>query len=406
MTGDLVVVNIGSLSTPGPESGWEVETVADAHVVIQNGFITSVGGGSPPDGLEVLDAQGRCAVPALCDPHTHAVFAGWRADEFVRRLEGVAYKDILASGGGILQTVRTTRDASREELCGLLTERLDVMLSHGVLTCEVKSGYGLNRRDEIKMLEAAAEADSNHPVDVVPTFLGAHAVPPEYSGDPSGYVREVVIPLMRVIAGRGLAEYADVFCEPGVFGIDDARRVLQAASDAGLGLRLHADEIEPAGGTALAAEMGSVAADHLLAAPDDELLSLRDAGVTAVLLPGTAFILGEQYARARWMIDNGISVALGTDFNPGSCPIVDIGLIMTLACLKMGMSPAEVLVAVTRNATRSVGRSDRGVVAPGFRGDLVILEAPEYTHLVYRPGAPLVNRVVRAGVQVYPRTAV
>lgn len=282
------------------------------------------------------------------------------------------------------------------------------MLSRGVLTCEVKSGYGLNRGDEIKMLEAAAEVDQNHPVDVVPTFLGAHAVPPEYSGDPSGYIRGVVIPLIGEIAERGLAEYVDVFCEPGVFGVAESREVLQAAADAGLGLRLHADEMEPAGGTALAAEMGSETADHLLAAPDEELLSLREVGVIAVLLPGTAFILGEQYARARWMIDNGISVALGSDFNPGSCPIIDIGLIMTLACLKMRMTPAEVLVAVTRNAARSVGRVDRGVIEPGFRGDLVVLDAPDYTHLMYRPGAPLVSRVVRAGVEVYavgPRAA-
>ncbi len=403
--GSLAIENV-TLSTPLPEGdSWQVVTSRDAYVVIEDGVISGVGTGSPPRADRALDGGGRAAVPALCDPHTHAVFAGWRAREFQLRLTGRGYKEILAGGGGILDTVRATREAPGEELARLLSRRLDAMLSRGVLTCEVKSGYGLDVDTEIKMLTAISEVRRDHPVEVVSTFLGAHAVPGEWAGDGAGYIEEVVIPLIGEVARRGLAEYVDVFCEPGVFSVAESRRVLEAGARAGLGLRIHADEMEASGGAALAVQMGCDSAEHLLSAPEDQLRRFPDSGVTAVLLPGTAFILGQPYARGRWMIDQGLSVALGSDFNPGSSPIIDMGLIMTLACLQMNMTPAEVLVAVTRNAARSLGRRDRGVVAPGYRGDLVILDAPDYAHLMYRPGARLVSRVISGGDVVFSNDA-
>lgn len=399
--GSLVIENV-TLSTPLPEQGsWQVVTTPDAYVVIEGGIISEVGKGTPPRAESTLDGCGRAAIPALCDPHTHAIFAGWRAREFEMRLTGKGYKEILAAGGGILDTVSATREASGDDLARLLRRRLDAMLSRGVLTCEVKSGYGLDVDTEIRMLKAISEAGKDHPVDVVSTFLGAHAVPGEWSGDGAGYIEEVVVPLIGAIARRGLAEFVDVFCEPGAFSVAESRRVLEAATGAGLGLRIHADELEASGGAALAAEMGCASAEHLLSAPPDQLLQMRDAGVTAVLLPGTALVLGQPYAQGRWMVDQGMSVALGSDFNPGSSPIIDMGLIMVLACLQMKMTPAEVLVAATRNAAMSLGRRDRGVVAPGYRGDLVILDAPQYTHLMYRPGARLVSRVISAGDVVF-----
>ena len=405
---DLNITNIGTLSTPfdvssDSENFWEIRTLQDAYIVVRDGIIKEIGTGSASGGGRTLDAEGRAVVPAFCDPHTHAVFSGWRSGEFVQRLQGAGYKEILAAGGGILSTVRATAGASESELTELLVERLSTMLTKGVLTCEVKSGYGLQRSAELKMLRAIHAAARESEIEVVPTFMGAHAVPEEYSDDAAGYLREAVIPLVFEVAESGLAEYVDVFCEPDVFETDLAREVLKAGQEAGLHLRIHADEMEAAGGTALAAEMGCTSAEHLLSAPDEELLALRDADVTAVLLPGTAFMLGESFARARWMIDNGVTVALGSDFNPGSCPIIDLHLIMSLACLKMQMTPEEVLVAVTRNAARSVGRFDRGVIGQGFRGDVVLLDAENYTHLMYRPGANLVSHVISGGRQVYCR---
>ncbi len=404
-TGDLVVCGIGELTTPGPGGGWDTRTYRNAYVVIEGGTVTEVGEGSPPDGDRVLDVDGRAVVPAFCDPHTHAVFGDWRAREFALRLRGADYKEILTEGGGILETVSATRASEEEELLDELLRHLDVMLSCGVLTCEVKSGYGLDRANEIKMLRVISRANSEHPVEVVPTFLGAHAVPPEWRGDPDGYIENVVLPLIDEVAGSGLAEFVDVFCEPGVFTVQQSRVVLEAAREAGLDGRIHADEMEAAGGTQLAADVGCASAEHLLAAPEDELRSLREAGVTPVLLPGTAFMLQKPYARARWMIDEGLDVALGTDFNPGSCPIIDIKLIMSLAAIQMSMTPAEVMVAVTRNAAQSLNRDDRGAIAPGLCGDLVVLDAPDHVHLIYRPGAPLVRQVIRGGVLVYDRYA-
>ncbi len=404
---DLLIHNIGALSTPvadETECGVpQVETVNDAYLVIVDGVITEVGSGSPPAVGNALDAGGRVAVPAFCDPHTHAVFAGWRCEEFISRLQGAGYKDILAAGGGILSTVRSTRAAAQKELAAGLQGRLDEMLSRGVLTCEVKSGYGLDVESELKMLRAIRSAGEQSDIDVVSTFLGAHAVPDEYQDDPAGYIDDVVIPLIDDVADLDLAEYVDVFCEPGVFDLQLADRVLRAGRRAGLGLRIHADEMEALGGAGLAAKLQCDSAEHLLSARDDDLLRMRDAKVTAVLLPGTAFVLGEPYARARWMIDHGLTVALGTDFNPGSCPIIDISLIMSLACLKMQMTPDEVLAAVTINAARSLGRDDRGILASGFRGDVVLLDAEHFAHLMYRPGASLVHSVISGGRQVYCR---
>jgi len=406
--GSILITNIGCLSTPSADEasdagGRRVEHIEEAYILILDGCVAETGSGTPPPrpGIEQLDAGGRAAIPALADPHTHCAFAGWRADEFLARLDGASYKEILAQGGGILATVRATRAAGEERLATLVRARLDAMLARGVLTCEVKSGYGLTVESELEMLRAVRRAARDHPVEVVPTYLAAHAVPPEFSHNAEEYIDQVVLPGMEEARAEGLAEYVDVFCEPGAFTLDQSERILRAGSDLGLGLRLHADELEKSGGARLAAELGAASADHLLAASEEDLQALGRAGTCAVLLPGTAFMLRRPYAAARWMLDHGLTVALATDYNPGSSPIIDLHLVMTLACLGMGMRPDETLCACSASAARSLGRPDRGIIAPGYRGDVVLVDAPTYHHLVYRPGARLVWAVIKEGTPVY-----
>jgi imidazolonepropionase len=351
------------------------------------------------DGAEVLDAMGRVVLPGFVDAHTHLPFAGSREAEFARRLAGATYQEIAQEGGGILSTVRATRAASDEELRDIMLQRLDRMLLEGITTCEAKSGYGLTLHDELRLLRLSREAGSAHPVDVVPTLLGAHTVPPEYAGRREAYVRLVIEEMIPQAAAGRLAEYCDVFCEKGVFTVEETRRILLAGRAAGLRPRLHADQLTPGGGAELAAELEAACADHLENASDEGIARMAAAGVAAVLLPGASFCMREtHWAPARRLIEAGVAVAVATDLNPGTCHTESMQLMIALACLSMDMRVEEAIAASTLNAAVTIGRSGTiGSLEPGKRTDLLLLEAPSYLHLAYRPGINLVTAVVKDG---------
>jgi imidazolonepropionase len=349
-----------------------------------------------------IDARDKVVLPGLIDSHTHLIFAGSRVDEFEQRLQGKSYAEITASGGGIVSTVRRVRQASKEELKALARPRLRRMLQFGVTTVEVKSGYGLTMADEIKCLEVIAELNAEGPWELVPTFLGAHAVPPEYRADREGYIRSLCEEMLPEITRQGLAEFCDVFCESGVFSLDESRRILRRARDLGLRPKLHADELSPLGGAELAAEVGAVSADHLLCVSDKGIDALAASGTVATLLPGTAFFLGVAYAPARRLFERGVRVALASDCNPGTCMTENLPLIGSMACTQMGMRPGEVMVALTQNAAAALGRRDRlGSLTPGKQGDVVVFNVRDYREIFYHFGINHVQCVVKRGRVVH-----
>jgi imidazolonepropionase len=421
MNGNLLIKNASELVTC---SGFaakrgramsDLGMIADGAVVIEQGRITRVGptaevvaeleaSGRNVSAFETIDASGRAVLPGFVDSHTHLVFGGDRAEEYAWRLKGDSYMDILQRGGGILSTVTATRGASRGELVMAGLKRLDSMLAFGVTTVEGKSGYGLDRATEIKQLEVMAELNRQHPLEVVPTFMGAHAVPPGYRGREDEYIDFVLKEVVPEVAARRLAEFCDVFCEKNVFSIAQSRRLLTKAADSGLKSKLHADEIVRLGGAELAAEIGAVSADHLLNASDEGLRAMAAAGVVAALLPGTAFSLREPYARGRFMIDSGCAVALATDFNPGSCFSESIPLVAALAALYMNLSPEEIVTALTLNAAAALGRAQViGSLDPGKQGDVVILENPSYRFIPYHLGVSTVEKVIKKGRLVFDK---
>lgn len=414
MNGNVIIRNASELVTnTGFEakkgSGMKALTVIQGGaVVIENGVITRVGvteevlKGLDPSGYEVIDATGRTVLPGFVDSHTHFVFGGYRADEYGWRLEGVPYMDIMNRGGGIINSVRGTREASAEELMTLGLSRLDSMLSLGVTTVEGKSGYGLDTETELKQLHVMKRINAQHPVDVVSTFMGAHAVPPEYKGRGMEFVELIVNDMLPAVVGEGLAEFCDVFCEKNVFSVEESRALMLKAKEMGLKVKLHADEIVQLGGAELAAELGATSADHLLQASDAGVAAMAEAGVVATCLPCTAFSLREHYARARYMIDQGCAVALATDFNPGSCFTESIPLVIALATLYMNMTIEEVITALTLNGAAAVGRADKvGSLEPGKAGDVVIHEFPSYRFLPYHIAMPTADTVVKNGSVVY-----
>ncbi len=360
-----------------------------------------------------LDAAGGLVTPGLVDPHTHLLFAGSREGELRLRQQGASYLDILAAGGGILSTVAATREASTDELLAHGRRWLDAMLGHGTTTVEAKSGYGLDLPTELRLLEAAHQLGREGPIDVVPTYLGAHAVAPEFRNRPDGteaYVRHVIEVQLPGVAAQGRARFCDVFCETGVFTADQSRRILEAAQAYGIEPRLHADELAPSGGAELAAELGAWSADHLGAPSPAGIDALASAAegerpVIAVLLPSTAWFLMKPVAPpARTYIERGIPVALATDFNPGTSPTPDLSLVMTLAVLELGMTPSEALAAVTVNAAHALGLGeDAGSLETGRWADLVVWRVPNVDQLPYWPGADLVRTVVKRGRIVLDR---
>ncbi len=413
----LLVVGIKQLVTlagpPGPRAGpamRELGIVDNGAMLAKDGRIATVGARSEveqaaPSGAAVVDAGGRLVTPGLVDAHSHLVFAGCRADEFERRCEGASYSEIAAGGGGIRSTVGKTRAATEEELVRTAKRYADWMLRCGTTTAEAKSGYGLTVEDERKILRVIRALDGETPMDLVPTFLGAHAVPEEFEGDPDGYVESVVLPLLPEVASERLAEFCDVFCEEGYFDVEASRKVLSAAKELGLGLRVHADQLSNGGGAILAAELGAKTADHLEHTDSEGIRALVEARVQPVLLPGSVYALGHsRYPAAREMIDSGLAVVLATDFNPGSSPTPSQPAIMSLACTQMRMTPAEVLCATTWNAACSLGRESQiGSLGAGKRADFVLWDAEDFRELPCFFGIELARTVFKDAVQVFER---
>ena len=423
---ETIIRGIAQLATPiGREARHgaamrELTIVSGAAIWVEDGVIQAVGKeadvlraaeerasvvaalhGSSAEGVQVIDARGQCAVPGFVDPHTHFLFAGARAEEFDDRLAGVPYLTLLVRGGGIVATMRETRAATEEALFVHGARVLRSMLSLGVTTVEGKSGYGLDRETELRLLRVLRRLDRELPTSVAATYLGAHAVPPEYAGRLDDYVDFLVDEMLPLIAREHLAEFVDVFCETGVFTAVQARRILVAARARGFSLKLHADEMSSTGGAELAAELGAVSADHLLSVSPEGIEALAASRTVAVLLPATAFCMRKAYAPARKLIDSGAAVALASDYNPGSCYTDSLPLVFALAVIAMHMTAAEALTAATLNAAAALGRADAiGSIEPGKRGDIVLLDAPDYRYLSYQTGLNLARTVLKDGAVV------
>ena len=414
MAGALAIVNIGQLVTLAgaarPRVGGELRElglIRDGALLIEEGRITAAGtsaemGTKIPADAVVVDAEGRCVTPGFVDAHTHLVFAGNRAAEFEQRLGGATYQQIAAAGGGILSTVNATRAASEEELLAGSRRHRDWMLRAGTTTIEAKSGYGLERETELRMLRVLARLNAEGPARIVPTLLAAHSIAPEFAGRRAEYVRWVAEELIPEVAALKLTTYCDAFCDDHAFTVEEARIVLTAARRHGLGLRVHAEQFRPGTGAALAAELGAATADHLESVNDEGLRELKAAGVQPVLLPGSVFALGrEQYPPARKMIELGLGIVLATDFNPGSSPVASMPFILSLACLQMRLTPAEALTAATVNAAWSLGLgNETGSLEAGKAADFLIHEFTDYRELVYFIAAPMRPRVFVAGREV------
>lgn len=409
MSGNLLIKNIGVLQTAvgnakhcGMSQGLNIK-LKDAAVLIEGGVIKEITeGGNLPAGAEsadlILDAEGNLATPGLIDAHTHLVFGGYRQHEIPLKLRGASYTDILKSGGGILDTVKKTREADFSELYEKSLGFLDEMLAIGVTACEAKSGYGLDFDNEVKQLEIVKKLAEDHPMDIVPTFMGAHAVPEEYKGRADDYIDLICEKIMPYVASNKLAEFCDVFCENSAFNEAQSRKYLLCAKKYGLGLKVHADEIETIGGTLLAGELYAESAEHLISTDEAGMKALACGGTVAVLLPGTSFYLDKKYAPARKMIDIGVPVALATDFNPGSCPSLNMQLIINMGYLKYRMTPEEILTSVTINAACAIGRGgSAGTLEKGKQGDVVIWDAPDFETLCYRFGSNLALQTIKKG---------
>lgn len=390
---------------PGGNAQGKIVTTPNAAILCENGVVARAGSErSVLDGLDPkrvdreTDLGGAPVIPGFVDPHTHMCFAARREKEFELRLAGTPYMEILRQGGGILSSVRAVRGAGEDELYRVTLENVNRALRSGTTTVEIKSGYGLDLQSEEKMLRVIAHVGRTSPLDVVPTFMGAHAVPAEYGANPDAYVELVVREMLPAVREQGIAKFCDIFCEEGVFSAAQSRRIMQAARNLGFGIKIHADEIIDLGGAALAGEMRAASAEHLLAAGDEGLAAMASGGTVAVLLPATAYSLRKNYARARRMIELGVPVALATDCNPGSCFCESMPFVFGLAVMEMDMTIAEALVASTLGASYAVGMQERvGSLDPGKYADFLVLDGDSPAVLAYHAGANPVARVYKRG---------
>ncbi|MCR4321684.1 MAG: imidazolonepropionase [Candidatus Brocadiaceae bacterium] len=407
---DLFIQNCGQLLTvagasqrPKTLQGMDdLGIILDGAVAIKDGNIIDVGTTRQlgkkcnRKGVNIIDALGKVVLPGFVDCHTHAVFGGDRAGEFVQRIQGENYLEILKKGGGILSTVKNTRKLTLEKLVEVSEKHLDTMLLQGTTTAEIKSGYGLNKKDELKILKAIQRLQKTHPIDIVPTFLGAHTIPSEYKSDPDAYVDFVCNMLPEV---KPYATFCDVFCDEGGFDVQQSERILSTAKKLGFRLKIHVNEFKDIGGVPLAIRLCVTSADHLDNIKHRDILKLKESGIICVLLPGVPFFLmKDNYAPGRKMIEEGLPIALATDFNPGTCPCENIQMIITLACLKLGMTPAQAINAVTINAAYAVGMAHRiGSIETGKQADLIILDIRDYNQLPYYFGINHVKTVIKKG---------
>ena len=412
MGDQLLIKNAAQVVTPQGHTAIkgasmkDVKIYENASVLIEDGHIVAVGDGAewaktvPVD--KQIDATGKTVLPGFVDSHTHFVFGGYRADEFLWRMEGMTYMEIMERGGGINNTMKATRNASAEELIEHSMDILEKMLAFGITTVEGKSGYGMDHDTELKQLEVMKELEQRQPVEIVRTFMGAHSIPPEYKGRNEEFLKFLVKEVMPDVKKADLAQFCDIFCEKGVFSIEESRQYLQQAKDMGFDLKIHADEIVTLGGAELGAELGCTSADHLLHASDEGIKALANSDTVATLLPTTAFCLKEPFAPARKMIDAGCAVALATDFNPGSGFTNSVPLMIALGVIYMGMTVEEAITALTLNGAAAVGRADTiGSIEEGKQADIVILQYPSYKFLPYHTGVNIVETVIKKGKVVH-----
>lgn len=409
----LLIKNIGILQTPvgsyshrGKEQGENLK-LKNAAILIRDGIIAEItaDGALPEDASEadeIIDAEGKLVTPGLVEGHTHMIFGGYRQNEIPLKLKGAGYLDILRAGGGILDTVTKTRAAGFDELYNKTEGFLDEMMSLGVTTCEAKSGYGIDLETEVKLLEVLKKLNEDHPMDIVSTFMPAHVVLEDWKGRENEFIQLCIDEMMPYVKERNLAEFIDIFTEDSVFNVEQSRKYLEAARELGFGLKIHADEIEAIGGSVLAGEMKATSAEHLIVIDEAGMEAMAKGGTTAMCLPGTSFYLGATFAPARRMIDEyKIPVAMASDFNPGSCPSLNLQFVMNLGYLKYRMMPEEILTAVTINPACAVNRGDVvGTLEAGKQGDLVIWNAENLEMLCYRFGSNLAETVIKKGMVV------
>jgi len=414
MKADLLIINAKELLTLAgskkPRTGSEMSELSiinSGAIAIKDDTIIDVGSTEDllkkyEDPSKIIDASDKVVMPGFVDPHTHPVFTETRENEFEMRIMGKSYVEISQSGGGIRSSIAGVRETSEEELYMLAAKRINKIISNGTTTLEAKSGYGLSTESEIKMLKVIKKLNENLPIDIIPTFLGAHEFPIKYKDDKEKYINILMNEMMPKVRELELAEYCDIFTEDHVYNIEQSRRILNRAKELGFKIRMHADELKPIGGAKLAAEVGAVSADHLGVASDEGIKAMRDNGVIAILLPGTIFSLGmKSYARARDMIEAGLAVALATDYNPGSCNCDSMQFIITLACLQMKMTPAEAICASTINAAYSLELGDKiGSLEIGKKADILIMDMPSFQFLPYHFGSNNVDTVIKDGVVI------
>ena len=409
----LLIKNIGILQTPvgsyshrGKEQGENLK-LKNAAILIRDGIIAEItaDGALPEDASEadeIIDAEGKLVTPGLVEGHTHMIFGGYRQNEIPLKLKGAGYLDILRAGGGILDTVTKTRAAGFDELYDKTEGFLDEMMNLGVTTCDAKSGYGIDLETEVKLLEVLKKLNEDHPMDIVSTFMPAHVVLEDWKGREDEFIQLCIDEMMPYVKERNLAEFIDIFTEDSVFNVEQSRKYLEAARELGFGLKIHADEIEAIGGSVLAGEMKATSAEHLIVIDEAGMEAMAKGGTTAMCLPGTSFYLGATFAPVRRMIDEyKIPVAMASDFNPGSCPSLNLQFVMNLGYLKYRMMPEEILTAVTINPACAVNRGDVvGTLEAGKQGDLVIWNAENLEMLCYRFGSNLAETVIKKGMVV------